>query len=128
MSELDTHQPLHTLAIFAFRSALRKYLRPRALLRFRKRLVPLQMIEQITARFALAVRKFLTAESTFAGSIAADALRNDVIVAVSWRDCSFAISATTAMCLIAEGSLLRERRKRRLLKSVSSRRISENSV
>src|SRR5258707_1098510 len=40
----------------------------------------------ISARFALAVRKFFTVESTFAGSIAPVARLSDVIVALNCRD------------------------------------------
>src|SRR5207247_8271717 len=45
-----------------------------------------------SAMFALASRMFLTVESTFAGSIAPLARRNDAIVALSCRDCSAAIA------------------------------------
>src|SRR5436190_3116901 len=52
----------------------------------------------------------LTVESTFAGSIAPDARRNDVIVADSCRDCSLAIAEKSFTSRFVEAMVLRKSR------------------
>jgi hypothetical protein len=59
---------------------------------------------------ALALRKLVMVESTFAGSIALVARRSDVMVAVSCRDCSDATAANSfTIRFVAEMVFLRSR-------------------